>query len=253
MSFEELFAPKTCRGHPKIPEGTRVRDIIRSVQELLEIRPVASAQFLRNNTEVECENDFHKALPYCGYVCRDGPWKGALIRHGIDPRSDPKYRMLQTIYLPINCDPIIFGSEGTHNLLVGFPGHRGPRKDCHLFDGQGITAGVQSWQLCDLVDDQLARIVATEKLRAFPCKETGFFFSGTWAKLWEIMGDKIICLRDNCPLLLDDYERLLSFPDEYRHCGKSDFIRYGVPFGEADTRKTAFLRHVILKRAVSSR
>ncbi|KAL2814115.1 RNA polymerase III transcription factor IIIC subunit-domain-containing protein [Aspergillus granulosus] len=232
-----------------IPEDALVRGIICRLQELLQIRPVASAQFLWNRLNIRCDEvDFYSALSYCGYIFHDGPWKGALIRFDVDPRLDPVYRKYQTIYLPINYDPIIFGADGTLNLLVGFPAHRPAHRHCHLFDGQTITAGVQSWQLCDVTDDQLSRVISTENFRTAACDTTGYFFNGTWAKLCEIMYDKLICLRDSSPLPIDDYEKLLSIPDEYKHHGKVDRIRYGFKFGEGDTQKNAFLRRAILVR-----
>ncbi|KAL2862388.1 RNA polymerase III transcription factor IIIC subunit-domain-containing protein [Aspergillus lucknowensis] len=200
MSFTQPRQPGTSAAPPLSPLDAPIQPIVHRLQELLQIRPVASAQFLWHKLGSRCNvDDFYRALPYCGYVFQDGPWKGALIRFDVDPRLEAAYRKYQTIYLPINYDPIVFGADGMINLLVGFPAHRAAHRQCHIFDGRTIVAGIRSWQLCDVTDDQLSRVMSTKNLRMAPHPTTGFFFTGTWAKMWEIMSDKLICLRDGCP------------------------------------------------------
>jgi general transcription factor 3C polypeptide 5 (transcription factor C subunit 1) len=249
ISFAQQHIPGTLSARQSIPEDASVENIIGRLQEALQIRPVASVQFLWNEFDTEPSEDaFYKALSYCGYVFQNGPWKGSVVRFDVDPRMNPAYRKYQTIHLPVNEDPIVFGADGTLNLLVGFSAHRPAHRQCHIFDGQTITAGVQSWQLCDITDNQLSRVISTETFHMVPCEATGYLLNGTWVKLEQIMWDKLICLRDGNLLLLDDYEKLLAIPDEYKFDGKIDRIRYGFKFGERDTRKNAFLRRTILER-----
>ncbi|KAL2846709.1 hypothetical protein BJY01DRAFT_247136 [Aspergillus pseudoustus] len=249
MSFTQLRQPGTPVVPHLSPEDASLELIIRRLQELLQIRPVASAQCLWNKLEFRCDIDnFYRAPPYCSYVFQDVLWKGALIRFDVDPRQDPVYRKYQTIYLPINYDPIVFRADGIINLIVGFPPHRAAHRQCHIFDGQTIIAGIQSWQLCDVIGNQLPRVVSTENLRKAPHSTTSFFFDGTWAKMWEIMRDKLICLRDNCPLPNDDYEKLLRSQMNTTTMAKRTESGMDFEFGEADTQKNGFLRRTILKR-----
>jgi general transcription factor 3C polypeptide 5 (transcription factor C subunit 1) len=112
----------------------------------------------------------------------------------------------------------------------------------HIFNGTKFVADDNTWQICDITDEILQRVIATSEVRLNFSNKTGFFMNGTMAKIMVIMRDRLLCIRDN--LLLDDkvYECLLGFPDEYVPPKECDIPRYGLEFGQHYTTKQAFLK-----------
>ncbi|OGM46948.1 hypothetical protein ABOM_004418 [Aspergillus bombycis] len=139
------------------------------------------------------------------------------------------------------------GEVSLHNVITIDHGN-----ESHIFAGKKLFTDDNVWQYCDISDDQLHRIWSTTTIRPNFCPRNGFFYNGTNAKLWEIMTDKIMIIRDGEELSVDDYECLLSIPDDYKDGSRSkDRKRYGQGFGQNYTRKQAFMRSLILKKAQS--
>ncbi|KAE8158796.1 hypothetical protein BDV40DRAFT_291473 [Aspergillus tamarii] len=216
-------------------------------------RPVVTPRVLNNLAQAPDLLSFIEALPYCGYSFTNGPWRHALVAFGTDPRQGPEYRMYQTYEFPYTYDPIIAEPSFTSLPTIDMSFLRVVRtnhgNNSHIFDGNLLFTDDNVWQYCDISDGQLHRIWYTTTVRHSFCPQNGFFYNGTNAKLWEIMADKVMTIRDGEEPAADDYECLLGIPDNYK-CGSrgKDRKRYGQGFGQTYTRKQAFMRSLILKK-----
>ncbi|OJZ83216.1 hypothetical protein ASPFODRAFT_106563, partial [Aspergillus luchuensis CBS 106.47] len=211
-------------------------------------RPILTFRVLRNTVEFDNVSNLYEALPFCGYAFRDGPWKDALIAFDFDPRYNPRSRIYQTIALEMSYDPIlapdVVKSMGD-GMQISLP-YFGAEGDLnsHIFSGRTIHPESQIWQICDITDVLLRRVISTTALRHRACQKTGFYHNGTIAKIMIIMRDKLECLRDGCVASDHDYECLVGMPDIYQPVEgpvSSVSSRCFLPVGTTYSRKGAFL------------
>ncbi|OJI86702.1 hypothetical protein ASPTUDRAFT_39669 [Aspergillus tubingensis CBS 134.48] len=247
----------------KIPDGSRLidkystlnestRETARQIHDILERRPIVTIRVIKSQLQLRRESDLGEALPVCGYMFTNGPWKKALIKFGVDPRLRPDFRFYQTISFRMEFDPVV--EPGKHDWatkgILAFPQLlQGGDNISYVFNGKKFVADGDTWQVCDITDTLLQRILSTEQLRTRVSPQDGFFCNGTMAKLVIIMQDKIVCIRDGIGCDDDEYKCLLAFPDEYEPLRQRDHISYGLDFGQRYTRKQAFLRGRLVNRA----
>ncbi|GKZ55165.1 general transcription factor 3C polypeptide 5 [Aspergillus niger] len=252
----------------KIPDGSHqvdkigssvlnesVRETVRHIHEILERRPIMTVRVIKGQLQLRLQSDLQEALPFCGYMFTNGPWKKALIKFGVDPRIRPDFRFYQTVSFRMEFDPVV--EPGKHDWIkkgvLAFPQLlEGNDNVSYIFNGKKIVADGDTWQICDITDLLLQSILSTEQLRTKISSQDGFFCNGTMAKLETIMQDKIVCIRDGTDCDDNEYNCLLAFPDKYEPlCGR-DYISYGLDFGQRYTRKQAFLRGRLINRARKS-
>ncbi|OJJ74691.1 hypothetical protein ASPBRDRAFT_458557 [Aspergillus brasiliensis CBS 101740] len=251
----------------KIPDGSHqvdkigssilndtVRKMARRIHNILEHRPIVTIRVIKGHVQLRHQNDLREALPFCGYMFANGPWKKASIKFGVDPRARPDFRFYQTISFRMEFDPVV--EPGKHDWsrkgVFAFPQLlEGNDNISYIFNGKKFLADDNTWQVCDITDPLLQRILSTEQLRSKISPQDGFFCNGTMAKLEIIMQDKLVCIRDGTDCEDKEYTCLLAFPDKYEPLGGSerDYISYGLEFGQRYTRKQAFLRGRLVNRA----
>lgn len=225
---------------------------VHEIQQLLDRRPVVTVRVLLDWISSTCRMDIERALPLCGYMFEDGPWKKALIKFGVDPRAGPEFRHYQTVTFEMNFNPIV--ERGEHDWEksgeLAFPQLlKGDDNVPHVFGGRKFVPDDNSWQICDISDVLLHGIVATNDIRSAATLNAGFFWNGTMAKLEVIMRDKLVCIRDGGTPDDEDYACLLSFPDKYQPPTGRDYFKYGLEFGQQYTQKQVYLRGRIVGRA----
>ncbi|OJJ03743.1 hypothetical protein ASPVEDRAFT_30241 [Aspergillus versicolor CBS 583.65] len=184
------------------------------IQQLLHRRPVVTVRVLLDWMSSASRADIERALPLCGYMFKDGPWKKALIKFGVDPRSSPEFRHYQTIMMEMDFDPVVECGkyDGAKNRELIFPQFlKGEDNIPHVFSGTKFVPDNNIWQICDITDALLRRIVSTSNVCSEVDHIDGFFWNGTMAKLEVIMRDKLVCIRDGGTPNDEDYECLLSF------------------------------------------
>ncbi|KAK7555190.1 RNA polymerase III transcription factor IIIC subunit-domain-containing protein [Phyllosticta citricarpa] len=208
---------------PLPPEETlepHVRETIANIRALLEQRPIMTKRYLHNNIQAPTDDSIRSSYGYVGYSFNSGPWRDTLIRFGVDPRTDPKYRVYQTVMFKI---PITQGKESSEDpnkwmdsrVVYRREGRqKGSKKLTHMFDGKKLVPDGKVWQVCDITDPQLRRILDTNKLRkTCNIKSDGWFLNGTWAKIKVLMREKIgVIIKGNLPRD-EDYTRIELFPD----------------------------------------
>lgn len=176
------------------------QETVAALQKLFEERPIWSRRALLNSlpSHLSAFNVVRFCLGYVSYAIRSGPWRDTLVRLGIDPRTDPKYRLYQTIMLQLvpRSNQLAFASGVTPRKTNSYKprpkdtlegGCNTPdvptpvqaekkrllesrkifqRKwtgsenaSSHVFDGESpLPPDGKVWQLCDFTDAQLAAL-----------------------------------------------------------------------------------------------
>lgn len=189
---------------PEIHEESSMPDLVAALRSVLTDRPILSWNAAAALTGAS-KKSIAIALPHVGYLVTDGPWSATMIKYGVDPREDPKYRFYQSLEYTI----------GNMKALRTFMGDRCNTPQPHIFSGETPMAVSPAWQLCDVTDPLLKRLIENADVRAECDNEKwGWYFNGTIAKIRNIMCDKMIRLMHNEALLPEeDYEALATLPE----------------------------------------
>jgi general transcription factor 3C polypeptide 5 (transcription factor C subunit 1) len=215
-----------------------LRRLYETLQDLFLQRPVWVRRALRNEVEGNVfTNQGKHVIYYIGYMFLSGPWKDAIIRYGVDPRKDVKYRIYQTLTFQLegNQDKnerAVASEKGQHPNRSTAPQKRGvvrrgpdwenpqrPRKDSipntsHIFDGKVVYLDGKTWQVCDVTDPVVKGILDTKELRK-EChlKIDGWYHNGTWAKARVIMRARIMQLLAGIEPKDSDWKNIVKFPE----------------------------------------
>ncbi|KAF2171083.1 hypothetical protein M409DRAFT_51304 [Zasmidium cellare ATCC 36951] len=186
------------------PNGDLLPRAIKELQKILDERPLVTKRVALNAMPPCSETIFKEATQYVGYSFKAGPWRDSLIKYGVDPRKDPKYRFYQTLMFQV--DKEAFKPE---NVAAREEGGAASKKTAsttwsrtlrhtradpttHIFDGKNITANGKTWQICDLTDPVVHKVFNTKNIRS-ECDvfQWGWFYNATMAKGRTIMKDKM--------------------------------------------------------------
>lgn len=196
-------------------------EIITQIKKLFVERPIWTRRAIINRinyTMNEATMHFIKlAIPYVGYRFNGGPFRDAIIKFGLDPRKDPKYRMYQTIYFQLVerevKDP---GApwKGIRKSTKVKKSQKSNDKLSHFFDGRSVAIDGKIWQMCDVSDPLLARMIKEAPIaEIFDAKNDGWFCNGSLAKIRAIMKVKIIALQTGRVVQDEDFHKALEMPD----------------------------------------
>ncbi|KAK4138653.1 hypothetical protein BT67DRAFT_413220 [Trichocladium antarcticum] len=163
-------------------------------------------------------------LQYAGYQFKGGPWRDALVRYGLDPRSDPKYRVYQTLIFKLHKTRI--GTVGrswqaVRRNEIGVSNFGKAWQDLgggdegmlqtHLFNGEAFSTDGKVWQVCDITDPLLARLFAGAEVRPECDVEiSGFYHRVLWSVAKAIMKCKMLAIRFGRTLTDDDFGAALD-------------------------------------------
>ncbi|OOF95652.1 hypothetical protein ASPCADRAFT_506542 [Aspergillus carbonarius ITEM 5010] len=90
------------------PRNKSVRETACQIQQLMDRRPIATFRVIEDQLQSQYSTrDLQEALPFCGYMFSNGPWKQALIKFGVDPRINSDFRFYQTITFRMEFDPVV--------------------------------------------------------------------------------------------------------------------------------------------------
>ncbi|KAF1847982.1 transcription factor tfiiic complex a box associated subunit sfc1 [Cucurbitaria berberidis CBS 394.84] len=195
-----------------------LQTLIKHIKGELEKRPIITRHLLYNKLGWDKRTKLRQAAVYCGYFFESGPWREALVRWGVDPRKDSKYRRYQTVSF------LSYLKVGTSKHHKGFDQHvmklsqmtPGELKTQHTFDGVNVSQTGNLFQFCDITDPLIAKILATDDIRT-TCAPTfqGWYHAGTWAKATVILKDKMnTIIGKERP---DDtiYQRIIEWPEQW--------------------------------------
>ena len=94
-------------------------ECLRKLRALLEERPVIVKRAQENIVRPRNEYHLRSTWPYVGYMFRVGPFRDSIIKYGVDPRSDIKYRKYQTLIFQL---PPPLSTEGQQQDEAQPPG-----------------------------------------------------------------------------------------------------------------------------------
>ena len=147
----------------------QVRTAVSRLRKVMESRPIGTRRAFTNLLGTS-EGALKYAWQYVGYMFRSGPWREAVVRFGVDPRTDPRYRVYQTISFQIAMNDV--DGESRKKWFEERTRYRrfmkGKPRDLrsHIFDGQTLSLDGKIWQVCDVTDPLLRQIFATKNLRS---------------------------------------------------------------------------------------
>lgn len=188
----------------KMSDSKLIKTCLKALHELLKRRPIITIRAAEALLSDHSMKALSQTVQYVGYYVNKGPWEGAIVKYGVDPRSDPKYRIYQTLQFQIKHQ-----REMTRDLK------RRHTQLQHEFDGKSPTIVGKYWQLCDFSEPQLASLLNTDEVRE-ACDENkfGWYFNGTIAKirviLLEQLGDIV---NGDSQSTEDDHKVLAALPN----------------------------------------
>ena len=157
-------SPAVAPLHTQHPSTQRV---ISQILELMETRPIWTRRALTNHLRAT-EQAIKMAVQYVAYIFRSGPWREAVVKFGVDPRTDARYRVYQTLMFQITTkdkdganQPWVEERTKYHRSKKGKAREYGS----HIFDGKAIHLDGKVWQVCDITDPILQQLLATDNLR----------------------------------------------------------------------------------------
>ena len=147
--------------------------LIQGSRQLFEQRPIWTRRALHNNLSAEDwrkvgSNSARYVYQYVGYMFGSGPWRDAIVKFGVDPRSDPSYRIYQTMMFMLENEP----GDNRMNKLRESQTQKDSSKaakslirNSHVFDGKTVSIDGKVWQICDIIDPLLKSVLSTANLR----------------------------------------------------------------------------------------
>ncbi|KAJ5272420.1 tau 95 subunit of transcription factor TFIIIC [Penicillium angulare] len=214
---------------------SNLQQTINVIRALFEQRPAWTRRGLRNHLQSEEQQYLLRlAIPYVGYIFRAGPWRDAIVKLGVDPRSSPEYRYYQTFMFRLLPREPEVGRDG------GRDGGRGRQSQYNHIDPEGLPApGAKDtyifsgklpmhsdgriWMACDVTDPLLKNLLFPPDLPEGDlgphvrdtCEvvSDGWFGNGLLAKVKIIMRMKIASLMDGIQPLDEDYRDVAGFPN----------------------------------------
>lgn len=211
------------------PSGTFLPKIIADLKALLDERPLVTRRVAQVRLPHMGESMFREATQWVGYTFKAGPWRDCLIKYGVDPRSDPKYRKYQTLMFQLDKRAANASGDKTsrwNRSLRHIPHPDDVEKSSHLFDGKHITLNGKTWQVCDITDPVVKDIFDTEDIRS-ECDLThfGWYHDGTVCKARVIMREKMEKLFEGQDLPHGLYAQLAKLPEDLKDLDLEPFRR----------------------------
>lgn len=159
------------------------------------------------------------AIQYAGYQFKGGPWRDALVKYGYDPRTDRDARKYQCLIFRLR--RLEIGQMGTmwqeirKNDLAGTKFTIDEHADSHLFDGKTYHDDGKVWQVCDITDPILSKLLADAPYRPeCDLEGSGWYHRGLWAKARAIMKCKMRAIQFGRELKDSDFEAALASRDD---------------------------------------
>ena len=151
----------------------KIKSAVKQLKSMFDERPLMQRRvFINKFKGKQSENELKAAVGYCGYAFTSGPWRDTVIKFGIDPRKDPKYRIYQTVTYQLMEDGKGAADDpGSYIRKVG--GKRVTMKrpkveHSHIFDGRNLYRDGKVWQACDVSDPMLKGLLDNAELRTEP-------------------------------------------------------------------------------------
>jgi general transcription factor 3C polypeptide 5 (transcription factor C subunit 1) len=201
-----------------------LRKTVEAIKLLFEERPAWTRRALRNRLATdEHRTNLRWAVPYVGYIFRSGPWRDAIMKLGVDPRTSPEFRHYQTfMFRLLPREPDTARDGGRRHNISRTDLDEDPNS--HIFTGKlPLPLDGKIWMVRDIEDPLIKSVLYKEDEAATDgvpfLRETcdiisdGWFGNGALGKAKTIMRAKISSLIEGRMPEEDEFERILEFPD----------------------------------------
>ncbi|KAI9093011.1 RNA polymerase III transcription factor IIIC subunit-domain-containing protein [Phlyctochytrium arcticum] len=208
--FDESMGSVPTEPPPGVTAKDLPPDALTATAELFARRPIWNRVAFKNNLPPAHRARVKRLLPLYAYVISKGPWRDLWVRYGYDPRSDIEARLLQIMDVRFVKAPKSFarakrliGVTGAAQLL-GKPGGEqelapapDPEEDkTHIFDGQVYRNLLAVYQLCDVTDPDLVKMINTTRYLRKTCHERdGWYVHSHYEAMREVMKRKMALLQ----------------------------------------------------------
>ncbi|KXJ93250.1 RNA polymerase III transcription factor IIIC subunit-domain-containing protein [Microdochium bolleyi] len=174
-------------------------NVLRPIQEAFSERPIWTRRALNNRLRGlgVTENQMKIGIPLVGYQFRGGPWRDAVIKYGIDPRGDPKYRIYQTLQFKLVRNVVGQTKLPWQTIRKGQTKHYAADNVLsHLWDGESYSTDGKFWQICDVTDPFLKRMLDDAPVRPeCDLTESGWYYKAFWTKVKLFMKAKMVAIK----------------------------------------------------------
>jgi general transcription factor 3C polypeptide 5 (transcription factor C subunit 1) len=177
LTFDARTVPsEPPEAAPKYEELTSdLQEVVGELRKCFEQRPIWTRRALTNTIN---RNEWRHLYKYCyehvGYMFRSGPWREAVVKLGVDPRADPRYRVYQTMMFQLEDNtkatqmspkykPTVRG--GARERKVDSTTASSLPKISHIFDGKSVVLDGRVWQVCDITEPLLKDLLSTSMVR----------------------------------------------------------------------------------------
>ncbi|OAA41656.1 Transcription factor IIIC, subunit 5 [Metarhizium rileyi] len=207
---------------PQLPPDMtdpRMIEVMAQLEDAFQYRPVWTRRSLLNHMrgKLQSWNELKRYLNYTAYQFKGGPWRDSVVPYGIDPRSDPKYRIYQTLMFKLKRHKRTIKHQPWHSIrrtqLGESQSTSGTRADSHIFDGGSYQTDGKVWQVCDITDPLLKELFDDAPIRPECDANSGWYHGGLWAKVKAIMKTKLVAIQFGRHLTKEDFARTLECGD----------------------------------------
>lgn len=203
----------------------QILSLVEELKVAFEERPLWLRRALINRISSHRHSTFvTSALHYIGYQFSSGPFRDCVVKYGVDPRTDNKYYIYQSMtFQALNHE----GYDAYSKLEVE---KRRASKNAttHLFDGKKLALDGKVWQLCDITDPLLADLIKNAPLRPQYHHHDGYLYNGSWGKIRGIMKVKLLGLLYAIPITNHHLSPALKIAD--RVSNKQHGNQVHIPF-----------------------
>ncbi|KAL9111514.1 MAG: hypothetical protein Q9227_004001 [Pyrenula ochraceoflavens] len=184
------------------------QNLVSTLTTIFTQRPIWTRRALLNQFDSTAPLFLVKhAVAYVAYALRSGPWRDTYVKLGTDPRTSPSYRTYQTIMLQLvpkdygsssapYTDPTTTTRLRQQRQTYSRSWQPPPNKSSHIFTSN-LSSGPfprdgKAWQLCDLHDPLLSRLVHSAEPRDV-CEPRyfGWYPNGSLCKIKTILKAKV--------------------------------------------------------------
>lgn len=218
---------------PQIPPDMtdpRMVEVIAQLEEAFAFRPVWTRRSLLNHLAGKLRNwnELKKYLNYAAYQFKGGPWRDGVVPYGIDPRTDPKYRIYQTLMFKLPKQKRARKDQTWQSLRRAQMGRTKEFVEelsaSHTFDGETYHTDGKVWQVCDITDPLLRELLDNAEVRPTWDVSSGWYHGGLWAKVKAIMKTKLVAIQFGRQLTKEDFAPTLQCGDQTPVRSTSTFL-----------------------------
>lgn len=224
--------PTAPTGRPSLRDPL-FDEVVRAMKLAMDERPVWTRRSIINRIvtlEYDPENPGKRipatlsqqivknAIQFAGYQFKGGPWRDALCKYGYDPRTDPSSRIYQCLIFRLRRLEVGMMGEMWQEIrkrdLAMVKGTVDEHIDSHMFDGKKYSDDGKVWQVCDITDPLLMKLLAEAPVRpTCDVEGSGWYHRGLWAKARAIMKCKMRAIQFGRELKDGDFEAALQARD----------------------------------------